>query len=151
MRPFFFSLFFFLDILVVIDVIQINAQRWSQEEWCAVSDSFIVSGKTSEQIVFRDARGKRKGKRGRMESGGEKRLMRLLGFNQYGIWPEDDWKTNLIWKAICLSFISQLSLWWICPASISTFFHLTHHIMGLQDEHINSNPKGAFCCISSYS
>lgn len=35
------------------------------------------------------------------------RLMRLLGFNQYGIWPEDDWKTNLIWEAIRRSFISQ--------------------------------------------
>lgn len=35
--------------------------------------------------------------------------MRLLGFNQYGIWPEDDWKTNLIWEAIRLSFIS-----WAC-------------------------------------
>lgn len=32
--------------------------------------------------------------------------MRLLGFNQYGIRPEDDWKTNLIWEAIRLSFIS---------------------------------------------
>lgn len=35
-----------------------------------------------------------------------KRLMWLLGFNQYGIWPEDDWKTNQIWEAIRLSFIS---------------------------------------------
>ena len=41
------------------------------------------------------------------EKGGGKHLMRLLGFNQYGIWQEDDWKTNLIWEAIHLSFISQ--------------------------------------------
>lgn len=41
------------------------------------------------------------------EKGGGLHLMRLLGFNQYGIWPEDDWKTNLIWEAIHLSFISQ--------------------------------------------
>lgn len=40
------------------------------------------------------------------EKGGGEHLMRLLGFNQYGIWPEDDWKTNLIWEAIRLSFIS---------------------------------------------
>lgn len=33
--------------------------------------------------------------------------MRLLGFNQYGIWLEDDWKTTLICKAIHLSFITQ--------------------------------------------
>lgn len=36
--------------------------------------------------------------------------MRILGFNQYGIWPEDDWKTNLIWEAIRLSFISLACL-----------------------------------------
>lgn len=40
------------------------------------------------------------------EKGRGERVMRLLGFNQYGIWPEDDWKTNLIWEAIRLSFIS---------------------------------------------
>lgn len=34
--------------------------------------------------------------------------MRLLGFNQYGIRPGDDWKTNLIWEAIRLSFISAV-------------------------------------------
>lgn len=37
----------------------------------------------------------------------EEHLMRLLGFNQYGIWLEDDWKTNLIWEAIRLSFITR--------------------------------------------
>lgn len=49
------------------------------------------------------------GQEGRLaedEKGGGDPLMRLLGFNQYGIWPEDDWKTNLIWRAIRLSFIS---------------------------------------------
>lgn len=63
------------------------------------------------------------------EKAGGLHLMRLLGFNQYGIWPEDDWKTNLIWEAIHLSFISQalaLSLWWICLAPIDTLFHSIH-------------------------
>lgn len=54
------------------------------------------------------------------EKGGAERLMRLLGFNQYGIRPEDDWKTNLIWEAIHLSFIYQAvfsggSAWLLVP------------------------------------
>lgn len=42
-----------------------------------------------------------KGRKGREgwqedEKGRGERVIRLLGFNQYGIRPEDDWKTNLI-------------------------------------------------------
>lgn len=63
------------------------------------------------------------------EKGGGEHLMRLLGFNQYGIWLEDDWKTNLIWEAIRLSFITQalsLSLRWICLAPVATFSDPIH-------------------------
>lgn len=54
--------------------------------------------------------------------------MRLLGFNQYGIWPEDDWKTNLIWEAIRLSFISlAVSPVDLCGSFCHLFLLNTHH------------------------
>lgn len=58
--------------------------------------------------------------------------MRLLGFNQYGIWPEDDWKTNLIWEAIRLSFISLavslVDLPWYCHLPQSNTHRSKPHV-----------------------
>ena len=61
------------------------------------------------------------------ERGGE-HLMRLLGFNQYGIWPGDDWKTNLIWEAIVSHSSHRLSFWWICQAPICHQIHITVNV-----------------------
>lgn len=89
---------------------KLKAQLWGQEEWFAVSASF--NGEWSRQVVsLWGAAGEEggrglKGRRQRDERGRREHVMRLLGFNQYGIWPGDDWKTNLIWEAIRLSFIS---------------------------------------------
>lgn len=74
---------------------------------------FNSERRADEPFLFGDSERKEEeettGRRGGVavdEKGGGDHLMRLLGCNQYGIWPEDDWKTNLIWEAICLSFIS---------------------------------------------
>lgn len=74
--------------------------------------------------------------------------MRLLGFNQYGIWPEDDWKTNLIWEAIRLSFISPAVSPVDLPGSYCHLFRFnTHHgdcRVRVYNNHLNEANKQAY-------
>lgn len=81
------------------------------------------------------------------EKGGGERLMRLLGFNQYGIWPENDWKTNLIWEAIRLSFISPAVSPVDLPGSYCHLFQFnTHHgdcRVCVYNNHLNEANKQA--------
>lgn len=106
--------------------------------------SFNSERRAGELFLFRERKRRRKRRR-KSEGGGEgwqedengrgERVIRLLGFNQYGIWPEDDWKTNLISEAIRLSFISlAVSLVDLSGASFVTMFcfvlvfsFTTHH------------------------
>lgn len=84
------------------------------------------------------------------EKGGGERLMRLLGFNQYGIWPGDDWKTNLIWEAIRLSFISLAVSLVDLPDSYCHLFPFnTHHSIcwvPVHNNHLNKASKQTRLC-----
>lgn len=131
--PFFFYL---ISLSWLIDIIKIKGSTLRSGRVICCQCFFNSERKASESFLFGERKKKRRRRwRGKRregwqedEKGREERVMRLLGFNQYGIWPEDDWKTNLIWEAIRLSFISLA----VSPVDLcGSFCHLfpfnTHH------------------------
>jgi len=108
--------FYLISLSWLIDIIKIKGSTLRSGRMICCQCFFNTERRDGKSFLFGDSKRKKKRRRGSKgrERGGmvedvkasRERLMRLLGFNQYGIWPEDDWKTNLIWAAIRLSFIS---------------------------------------------
>lgn len=149
--------FYLISLSWLIDIIKIKGSTLRSGRVICCQRFFNSERRAGESFLFGDSERKKKRRRRRRwkrregwqkdEKGGGDRLMRLLGFNQYGIWPEDDWKTNLIWEAIRLSFISLA----VSPVDLpGSYCHLfpfnTHHSrcrVPVCNNHLNEANKQA--------